>query len=107
VILTVGTEPVDMSDETPDRPPGGGLVRALDVPFNAAVGVAVGVLLAIAAYAVRVFELLGPVAGTRSYPGLGAEGYFLLLAFVLASSTALLVTVVLTAVSAVQLARDV
>jgi hypothetical protein len=95
-----------MSDETPERPPSGGLVRALDVPFNAAIGVAVGLLLALVAYAVRVFELLGPVGGTRQYPGLGPEAYFLLLAVVLASATALLVTVVLTAVSAVRLARE-
>lgn len=95
----------DPSEGRPDRPPNRGLVAALSVRRNAAVGLGVGVLLAAGVYAVRVFELLGPFVGTREYPVLGAEGYFALLGFVLATSTALLVTTVLTAVSAVRLAR--
>jgi len=94
-----------VTDEVPDRPPGSGLVQALRVPRNGAVGVGVGVVLAVVAYAARVFELLGPFAGTRTYPGLGPEGWFLVLAFVLATSTALLVTSLLTVVEAVRLAR--
>ena len=95
-----------MSEEVPDRPPGSGLVQALRVPRNGAVGVGVGVALAVVAYAARVFELLGPFAGTRAYPGLGPEGWFLVLAFVLATSTALLVTSLLTVVEAVRLVRQ-
>lgn len=89
----------------PDRPPGGGLLDALSVRRNAAIGLAAGVVLAVAVYAVRVFELLGPFAGSQAYPLLGAEGYYLMLAFVLATATALLVTTLLTVVSVVRLAR--
>ncbi|WP_049893674.1 DUF7536 family protein [Halogranum rubrum] len=94
-----------MSDDVPERPPSGGLVQALNVPRNAKVGVAVGVLLAATVYLVRVFELVGPVLGTREYPVLGPEGWFLFLAFVLATTSAMLVTALLTLVSAYQLAR--
>ena len=94
-----------MSDEVPERPPGSGLLQALRVPRNGAVGAAVGVAIAVLAYLARVLELLGPFAGTREYPGLAPEGWFLILAFVLATSTALLVTSVLTVVEAVRLAR--
>ena len=94
-----------MSDEVPDRPPQSGLVRALHVPRNAAVGAGVGVALAVVAYLARVLELFGPFAGTREYPLLGPEGWFLVLAFVLATSTALLVASALTVVEAVRLTR--
>jgi hypothetical protein len=94
-----------VSDDVPDRPPAGGLVQALEVPRNAAVGAAVGVAVAVAAYLFRVGEAVGPVAGTREYPVLGPEGWFLVLAVVLASSTALLVALALTVVSAYRLAR--
>lgn len=94
-----------MSDEAPERPPSGGLADALDVPRNATVGVAVGVTLAAVAYLFRVLELFGPFAGTRAYPVLGPEGWFGVLAFVLAASTALLVTTLLTVVSVYRLAR--
>jgi hypothetical protein len=95
-----------VTDEVPGRPSSGGLVRALNVPRNAKLGVLSGVVLAVAVYLFRVFELFGPFAGTRQYPILGAEGWFLLLAFVLASSTALLVTALLTVVSAYRLSRE-
>ena len=95
-----------MTDEAPDRPPSGGLVRALHVPRNAKLGVLTGVGLAVAVYLFRVLELLGPFAGTRQYPVLGAEGWFALLAFVLASATALLVTALLTVASAYRLSRE-
>ncbi|MFB6160113.1 MAG: hypothetical protein ABEJ61_02945 [Haloferacaceae archaeon] len=101
----------DVTDErgggadVPDRPPGGGLVATLRVPRNAAVGAAAGVALAAATYLVRVLELLGPFRGTRQYPVLGPEGWFLLLAVVLATTTALLVTTLLTLVTAYRLAR--
>jgi hypothetical protein len=95
-----------VTDEVPGRPPSGGLVEALNVPRNAKLGVLAGVGLAVAVYLFRVLELLGPFAGTRQYPVIGAEGWFLLLAFVLASATALLVTGLLTVVSAYRLARE-
>ncbi|MFB6090485.1 MAG: hypothetical protein ABEJ97_05445 [Halobellus sp.] len=95
-----------MSDEAPNRPPGAGLLDALRVPRNAAVGVAVGVALAVGAYLARVLELFGPFAGTREYPVLGPEGWFLILAFVLATSTALLVASALTVVEAVRRTRE-
>lgn len=95
-----------MSDEVPGRPPQRGLAHALQVPRNATVGVLAGIGLAVLAYAFRVLELFGPFAGTRQYPILGPEGWFVVLAFVLASSTALLVTACLTLVSAYRLLRQ-
>lgn len=94
-----------MSNERPDRPQQSGLVAALQVPRNAIIGVAVGIVLAIIVYIARVFEILGPFAGTRQYPIIGPEGWFVVLAFVLATSTALLVTTILTVVSAIRLIR--
>jgi len=96
----VGPEPATVSDEPPARPPGAGLLDALQVRRNAAIGVAAGVALAALGYLVRVFELIGPVTGTQRYPVVGPEGWFLVLGFVLASATALLVTTVLTAATA-------
>ncbi|WP_416838592.1 hypothetical protein [Haloferax sp. DFSO52] len=95
-----------MTDDVPERPPAAGLVEALDVPRNAAIGAVVGLSLAVGAYLFRVLELFGPFAGTRAYPILGPEGWFLILAFVLASATALLVATVLTLVSAYQLSKQ-
>ena len=79
---------------------------ALDLPRNAAAGGVVGLLLAAGAYLFRVFELVGPFRGTRQYPVFGPEGWFLVLAFVLATTTALLVTFLLTLVSAYRFARE-
>ena len=59
-----------MSDEVPERPAGSGLVQALRVRRNGAVGAGAGGALAVGAYAARVFELLGPFAGPRTFPGL-------------------------------------
>jgi len=84
----------------------GSMAAALSVRRNAAVGVAVGLLLAALAYLFRVLELAGPFVGTRQFPVLGTSGWFLVLAFVLASSTALLVTTLLTVVSLVGLLRN-
>ena len=86
-------------------------MRALRVPRYASIGLVVGVASAVAVYAVRVFELLGPSAGTpagpeRGYPLIGESAWFLLLAVVLAVTTALLVTTVLTGLRAVRLARE-
>ena len=63
-------------------------------------------LLALLVYLVRVFELIGPVGGTQRYPVIGPEGWFLVLGFVLASATALLVTAALTLVTAYRLTRE-
>ncbi|MFC7069164.1 DUF7536 family protein [Halobaculum lipolyticum] len=95
----------DPADARPDRPPIAGLLETLSVKRNAVVGVGVGVALATTVYLVRALELLGPVGGTRSYPVLGADGFFLLLAVVLASATALFVASVLTVVAAVRALR--
>jgi hypothetical protein len=104
--LTVGTLPATVNDEPPARPPAEGLVDALRVKRNAGAGVLAGVALAALAYVGRVFEVVGPVPGTREYPVLGPEGWFLLLGFVLASATALLVTALLTLVTAYRLTRE-
>ena len=108
---TVSEESRDGADEPvpaesrPDRPPIAGLMETLSVKRNAAIGAVVGAALAVAVYAVRALELLGPAGGTREYPVLGPDGYFLLLAFVLASATTLFVASVLTVVSAVRALR--
>ncbi|MFB6157319.1 MAG: hypothetical protein ABEJ34_05705 [Haloferacaceae archaeon] len=99
-------QPSPVSEDVPDRPPVVEFARALNVRRNAAIGVAVGVGLAALTYLVRVLELLGPVGGTRSFPVLGVGGWFLLLAAVLASATAALVTTLLTLVSAYRLVRS-
>ena len=95
-----------MSERVPDRPSQSGLIRALRVRRNVTVGVGVGVVLAVGAYLARVLEVFGPFEGTREYPVLGPEGWFLVLAFVLATSTALLVASALTVVEVVRLTRD-
>ena len=89
----------------PERPPSAGLLDALQVRRNAAVGVVVGVVIAILGYLVRVFELAGPASGTQSFPVVGPEGWFLILGFVLASATALFVTAALPAASSYRLTR--
>ena len=96
----VAAKPSTVSDEPLERPPSAGLIDALEVQRNATIGLAAGVALAALVYLVRVFELIGPVGGTRQYPVVGPEGWFLVLGFVLASATTLLVTAVLTVVTA-------
>jgi hypothetical protein len=95
-----------VSDDSSNGPPTAALIDALGVKRNAAVGLAVGVAVAVAAYAVRVFELLGPVGGGRSYPIVGPEAWFLLLAVVFAAATSLAVMLVLTAVRLYGLSTD-
>lgn len=95
-----------MTDDAPDRPPAT-MLSALAVRRNVTVGLAVGVGVALAAYAIRVFELLGPVASARQYPIVGPETWFLLLSVVFAVSAALGVTLLLTAVHAYRLTRRV
>ncbi len=102
-----GDDRSDPSEATPERPPITGLLETLSVKRNALVGVGVGVALAVTVYLVRALELLGPAAGTREYPILGPEGFFLLLAVVLASATALFVASMLTLVAAIRAIRQV
>jgi hypothetical protein len=83
-------------DDRPERPGVGPLVERLRVRRNGLAGAAVGVLAAAGLYAVRVGELLGPFAGRQSFPVIGPEGWFLVLALVLASSTAVIVATLLT-----------
>ena len=82
-----------MSREPPDRPDAGGLLAALPLWRNAAVGVAAGAVVGAAVYAVRVTEALGPA------PARGSPLLFLGLALVLASTLAGLVAGALTVVS--------
>jgi len=96
---------VDPARRRPERPGMAGLLETLSVKRNALVGLAVGVALAVVVYLVRALELLGPAGGTRSYPVLGADGYFLMLAVVLAAATTLFVAAVLTVVAAVRAVR--
>ena len=82
------------------------LLESLSFYRNVRVGAAVGALLALSLYLVRTFELLGPVFDAREYPLFGPEVWFLLLAFVLAATSALFVAVVLTIAAAVRGARE-
>ncbi len=91
--------------DVPERPGVGALVERLRVRRNAAVGAVVGLLLGAALYVVRVFELLGPPAGRQAFPVVGPEGWFLLLALVLASGTAAVVGTLLTLVAAYRAVR--
>lgn len=95
-----------MSQDQPDRPPAVAFAQALGVKRNVTIGVAAGLTLALVAYLFRVLELAGPFGGTREFPVLGETGWFLMLAFVLASSTALLVATFLSVLSLVRLARS-
>lgn len=103
--LTPGRSRLGVSEDVPDRSPTTNLLVAVGLVRNAKRGVVVGALFALSVYLARVLELWGPFRGTREYPVIGPEGWFLLLAFVLASATAMLVTAALTVVSAYRMAR--
>lgn len=103
--LPVGLSLPHMSGDRPEAPPVAALAAALHVRRNVVIGAVAGFALGAGAYLVRVFELFGPVAGTREYPVLGVAGWFLLLAFVLAVTSALLIATGLTVLSAILLAR--
>lgn len=90
----------------PDRPPVLALLESLDLYRNAKIGIAAGLTVAIVAYLVRFLELLGPLVDGQSYPFVGPETWFLLLAFVLAVTMGLLVTVGLLLWSARRAVRD-
>lgn len=84
-----------VSQDQPDRPGVARFVRALDVPRNATVGFAIGIVLA---GVLTVGAVTGPPG---EYPAVA----YLALGFVLAVTVGLLVTVLLTLVSASRLAR--
>ena len=77
------------ADEPADGPadelPTGGLLAVLAIKRNTLIGVGVGIGVAAVAYLVRIFELLGPIGFERTYPIVGPEAWFLLLAIVFAS----------------------
>lgn len=97
----------DTTSRQPDRPPLMTLLEAFGLRRNVKIGAVAGVTLAVAAYLFRVLELWGPFAGTRQYPILGIEGWFLLLAFVLAVTFGMLVAATLTVATAVGRLRRV
>jgi hypothetical protein len=82
------------------------LLESLSFYRNVRIGAAVGALIAASLYLVRTFELLGPVIDTRDYPLFGPDVWFLLLAFVLAATSALSVAVALTIGTAIRGARE-
>jgi len=82
------------------------LLESLSFYRNVRIGAAVGALLAVLLYLVRTLELLGPVVDARDYPLFGPDVWFLLLAFVLAATSALSVAVALTVAAAVRGARE-
>ncbi|UPM41946.1 DUF7536 family protein [Halocatena salina] len=94
----------DSIDEsvTADRSGTAAFFDALRVARNGKIGVAVGVVFGVLMYVVRVFELRGPAPD-----GVGGPLLFLALAFVLAFGTAVLVTIILTVISAYQAVRRV
>jgi hypothetical protein len=100
------TETEGGGEGVPDRPGLGPLLARLRVRRNAVAGGVVGLVVAAALYAVRVFELLGPPAGRQSFPVVGAEAWFVLLALVLATSTAAAVATLLTLVAAYGAVRE-
>lgn len=83
------------------------LLESLAFYRNVRIGVVAGVALAVLLYLVRTLELFGPVIDVREYPLFGPDGWFLLLAFVLAATFALLVAIALTIAEAVRGARNV
>jgi hypothetical protein len=100
-----------VSDDTPvegsTKPPMLVLLESLAFYRNVRVGLVAGASLAVLLYATRTLELLGPVIDTRDYPLFGPDVWFLLLAFVLAATFALLVAVALTIAEAVRGAKDI
>lgn len=94
------------TDDRPERPGFAPLVERLRVRRNALAGAAVGGLVAALLYAVRVGELLGPFAGRQTFPVVGPEGWFLLLALVFASSTAVIVATLLTLATGYAVVRE-
>ncbi len=91
-----------VTDDAPDRPPMVQFLQTLNAGRHAKVSAAVGALFAVAVYG---FFVVAPAV----LPGVPARGrsplLFLLLAFVVAVTTAMLLVTVLTLVSAVRRVR--
>ncbi|GAB7010188.1 hypothetical protein [Halorubrum trueperi] len=96
-----------VSDDDSTAPPMLVLLESLAFYRNVRIGFLIGAILAALLYLVRTLELLGPVIDTREYPIFGPDVWFLLLAFVLAATSALLVAIALTVAEAVRGAREV
>lgn len=85
-----------MDEQVPERPPMANLIDALEVRRNAKRGFAAGIL-----FAAAIFTFFVVVPGTYRSPLL-----YVGLAFVVAVTTGLLATTILTALTARRLARD-
>ncbi|MWV65688.1 hypothetical protein GRS48_12785 [Halorubrum sp. JWXQ-INN 858] len=83
------------------------LLESLEFYRNVRIGLVAGAVLAAVLYLVRTFELLGPLVEAREYPLFGPEAWFLLLAFVLAATFALLVAAALTVLEAARGAKEI
>lgn len=88
-----------MSDSTPEEPSLAALLVALHIRRNAAIGLAIGVALAVLAYVYRIV-LVDPAPGVESSPLL-----FGTLAVTLAISCGAFVALCLTIVAAIRRAR--
>jgi len=95
--------PESVEEDVPERPPTMRFLDALAVKRNALVGLVVGVGFAAAVYA---FFVLLPAVSASIPARTGSPLLFLMLAFVIATSTALLVAAALTVVSLVRLQRS-
>lgn len=93
----------DEDRDPPDRPGTGGLVAALEIRRNAALGAVAGTGIAALLYAVRLFELLGPAPAGE---GEGGPVLFAMLGVVLAFGVAVLVAAGLTLASAYRQVRE-
>lgn len=83
------------------------MVEALALRRNVAIGLLVGIVVAAVAYSVRIFELLGPAAAVHTFPVFGPQLWFVLLAIVFATATALAVVLLLTAARFYRLSESV
>lgn len=81
------------------------LLESLGLYRNARLGAAVGLALGAAAYLFRIAEPWGAAGDAWRHPVLGPEGWFLLLAAVLAVAGGMLVTIGLTVATAVRRIR--
>lgn len=101
--LLAGSQPPGVTDDRPERPPVANFLDALDVPRNAKIGVAVGLLFTLAVYG---FFVVVPAVFESVPDREQSSVLFLVLAFTIAVSAAMLVTLALTIRSAVRLHRE-
>ena len=88
-----------MSQDRPDRPPTAHFLETLGVKRHLAVGLAVGVVFTVAVYLFFVVLGGGSASGVLS-------GYYLALAFTLATTVGASVAIVLTVWTAIKLSRE-